>query len=192
MASPEQVLEFWFETLTPADQFSGEQRVDDMITSRFGELWMQAAGGGLSEWEFNPESALALVIVLDQFPRNMFRGTAQSFHSDALAREVANRAIEYEFDLSIDEDPRRVFYYMPFMHSEELDDQHRCIELLHENMWRSSEQHLLHARAHRDIIEMFSRFPYRNQALKRESTDDEIEWLAEVGYAKYVQQLAEK
>lgn len=191
MACPEQVLEFWFETLTPADHFSGEQRVDDMITSRFHGVWMQAAGGGHSAWEQCPEGALALVILLDQFPRNMFRASGQSFHSDALAREVANRAIERGFDLRINE-PKRLYFYMPFMHSERLDDQDRCIELLAERMRETGEQNLLHARAHRGIIELFSRFPYRNEALQRKNTAEETAWLAQVGYMKFVQQLAEQ
>ena len=191
MASAEQVLEFWFETLTREDHFRGGQRIDDMIRSKYLATWMQAAGGGLSAWERSPKGALALIIVLDQFPRNMFRDSEQSFHSDALAREVASRAIECGFDLRIDV-PNRVFFYMPFMHSERLEDQDRCIELLAERMQREGEQNLLHARAHRGIIELFSRFPYRNKALRRENSAEETEWLEQVGYMKFVQQLAEQ
>ena len=191
MASAEQVLEFWFETLTREEQFSGEQRIDDMIRSRFFESWMRAAGGGLSTWEQSPKSTLALIILLDQFPRNMFRDSGQSFHSDALAREIASRAIERGFDMRISV-PDRLFIYMPYMHSERLEDQDRCVELFAERMENMGEQNLLHARAHRGIIELFSRFPFRNQALGRENTAAETEWLEQVGYMKFVQQLAER
>ncbi|MCY3880333.1 MAG: DUF924 domain-containing protein [Rhodobacteraceae bacterium] len=190
MTAAEQVLEFWFKELSPQDHFMGGDRVDGMIKDRFADLWQCAAGGGCSEWEGEAASILALILVLDQFPRNMFRGSGQSFHSDALAREVASRAIENGLDMQISE-PDRLFFYMPFMHSERLGDQDRCVTLIAERMKETGKQNLLHAKAHRGIIELFGRFPYRNEALGRENSPEESDWMQNVGYMKFVQQLEE-
>ncbi len=188
MTEAEDILNFWFETLKPDDHFLGNERVDQLIRSKFHELWMTAAGGGLADWESDPEGALALIIILDQFPRNMFRGTGQSFHSDALAREIAGRSVENRFDMRFDE-PRRLFFYMPFMHSERSADQDRCVDCIASRMRKTGAHNLLHARAHRRIIKRFQRFPYRNEALGRRNTPEEDEWLADSGYMNVVGQI---
>ncbi len=190
MTTPQEILAFWFEEISPMEQFMGGPEIDDRISQRFGGAWEQAASGECNDWAESADGALALVILLDQFPRNMFRGSGKSFATDQMAREVADRAIRDGHDMQMAE-PRRLFLYMPFMHSEELAEQDRCVDLIAERMTETGAQNLLHARAHRGIIEMFGRFPYRNEALGRENTAEEAEWMANVGYRKFVQDLEE-
>lgn len=176
--TPAGVLAFWREAgrerwYEHSDAFDAEVR------DRFLALWHKAAAGGLASWEDSDDGALALVIVLDQFPRNMFRGTPEAFASDALAREVARRAIERGTDLRID--PLLLeFLYLPFMHSEHLPDQLRCVALF-ENT--DNAENLKYAREHADIIQRFGRFPHRNHLLGRDTTADEQAFLDGGGFA---------
>ncbi|MCY4007448.1 MAG: DUF924 domain-containing protein [Rhodobacteraceae bacterium] len=188
MPGADDILSFWFETLTSQQRFMAREDVDSAITARFHDLWCCAAGGGKSDWEQEGLSSLALVIVLDQFPRNMFRGSAQSFHSDALSLRIAGQMIAAGFDLQLDEE-QRLFVYMPFMHSERLADQDQAVGYIEERMKETGALNLIHARAHRRIIRKFQRFPYRNDALARPSTPDEEKWLENVGYASLVRTL---
>ena len=188
MTAQQEILEFWFEEISPQEQFMGGPELDERIRTRFGEMWEQAVSGGFREWLETPDDALALIILLDQFPRNMFRGSGKSFESDALARECSAAAIGSGHDMELQE-RKRLFIYMPYMHSESLDDQQRCVELIRDRMPETGALNLLHARAHRDIIGLFGRFPYRNEALGRDSTDDEAAWMESVGYRKFVEQL---
>ena len=137
----------------PDDAFDAEVR------RRFLGLWQRAAAGELSSWETSDDGALALVIVLDQFPRNMFRGDIRTYASDRLAREVAHRAIDRGVDARIDP-ALREFLYLPFMHSEHLADQLRCIEL---SRAAGHTESLKWAEHHADIIRRFGRFPHRNR-----------------------------
>lgn len=176
--TPAGVLAFWREAgrerwYKPSDAFDAEVR------DRFLALWHKAAAGGLASWEDSDDGALALVIVLDQFPRNMFRGTPEAFASDALAREVARRAIERGTDRRID--PLLLeFLYLPFMHSEHLPDQLRCVALF-ENT--DNAENLKYAREHAGIIQRFGRFPHRNRLLGRDTTADEQAFLDGGGFA---------
>ena len=130
-------------------------------------------------WEATDEGALALVIVLDQFPRNMFRGTSQAFASDVLARDVARRAIARGADQRID--PVLLeFLYLPFMHSEHLPDQLHCVALFQNT---DNAENLKYAREHADIIRRFGRFPHRNRLLRRDTTPDEQAFLDGGGFA---------
>ena len=133
----------------------------------------------MSSWEGSDEGALALVIVLDQFPRNMFRDNAMMYSSDALARDVAGRAIDRGVDARI-EPSLRQFLYLPFMHSEHLPDQLRCIELLQRD---GDAESLKYAHGHADIIRRFGRFPHRNRMLGRETTADEQAFLDAGGFS---------
>jgi uncharacterized protein (DUF924 family) len=146
-----------------------------MIRRRFEPLWQTARLGQIDDWEKAPEGALALVLVLDQFPRNMFRGRADSFATDAKAQGVAGRAIAAGFDLRV---PvlLRPFFYMPLMHAEDIVQQDRCIALFQERIGPDT-YNLPFARAHRAEIEQFGRFPARNSALGRKSTDTETAYL---------------
>ena len=134
----------------------------------------------VSNWEKTPESHLALIIVLDQFPRNMYRGTSAAFAWDAMALASAKRAIAKFSDLKIHQD-RRAFIYMPFMHAENLSDQDECVRLAEGRLDNTSTLH--HAREHRKVIERFGRFPHRNIIIGRESTEDEINFLEDGGYS---------
>lgn len=185
----EQILLFWFDELTPDDHFKKNEELDMKIHSKFHHIWIKAAGGGCSPWEDTVDGALALIICLDQFPRNMLRGEANAFHSDALAREVANRTIEKGYDLQLEE-RKRLFIYMPLMHSEWLSDQDRCVHLIANRLSNTGAINLLHARAHRQVIKDFKRFPFRNEALGRENSLAEEDFFAKGGYAYIVKQLS--
>ena len=136
-----------------------------------------ATAGQLSAWEATAEGALALVIVLDQFPRNMFRGDARTFAADATARAVANRALKrgYDQDVAANE---RGFLFLPFMHSEDITDQQRCVELYR----AAGDENLKWALQHADIIRRFGRFPHRNAVLGRATTPQEQAFLDDGGF----------
>jgi uncharacterized protein (DUF924 family) len=176
--TPADILAFWRDAgperwYTPDDAFDAEVR------RRFLDLWRKAASGELSSWQASDDGALALVIVLDQFPRNMFRGNARTYASDPLAREVANRAIGSGLDARIDPHLQE-FLYLPFMHSEQLADQMRCIELSRKAGLAESAKWAEH---HAEIIRRFGRFPHRNHILDRATTPDEQAFLDEGGFS---------
>jgi len=158
--TPADIVTFWRDA-GPDKWFEKDDEFDRVIKSRFLAVHEAAASGELSAFEANPESALALVLLLDQFPRNMFRNSARAFATDALARAVADRALARGFDKVTDETMRQ-FFYLPFMHSELLADQHRCVHLY--EALRDSEQ-TKWALLHRDVITKFGRFPHRNQVM---------------------------
>lgn len=188
MSNSEAVLKYWLETVGPEGWYQGSPELDADISENFVDDWEKAAAGDLSDWKTTPRSALALIILLDQFPRNMFRGSGQAFQSDRMARCVARKAIDLDFDLKIDE-PERQFFYLPLMHSECLSDQERAVRLFKTRMPETGESNLLHARVHREVIRQFGRFPYRNDALSRMPTAAEISYLAAGGYGETVRQL---
>jgi len=178
VTTPADILAFWREA--GRDRwYRKDDAFDDEVRRRYLELWRAAAAGELSSWEASDDGALALVIVLDQFPRNMFRGDARTYASDALAREVADRAIERGVDVRIDP-ALREFLYLPFMHSEQLPDQLRCIELSRK---AGHAENLKWAEHHADIIRRFGRFPHRNRVLGRTTTPDEQAFLEEGGFS---------
>lgn len=172
------VLAFWKEA-GPDKWYKKDETFDRAIRDNFIGTYEAAAAGGLSAWQNAPDSALALVIVLDQFPRNMFRGSARAFAADALAREVADAAISHGFDRQVDRD-LRAFFYLPFMHSEKLADQDYCVELCRA---LGDENNLKYAGIHADIIRRFGRFPHRNAVLGRDTTSEERAFLDEGGFA---------
>lgn len=168
----EDIVAFW----RAADYekwFGKNDAFDDDIRRRFGALVDDAAAGKLDRWADDAEGALALLILLDQFPRNLFRGSARAFATDEKARAVAGAAIAAGFDERT-ERRLRGFFYLPFMHSESLADQDRCMELYQA---MGDENGVKYAKIHRDIIEQFGRFPHRNPALGRETTAEETEFL---------------
>ena len=176
--TPAAILAFWRDA-GPERWYAPDAAFDAEVRRRFLGLWQQAAAGELSSWETSDDGALALVIVLDQFPRNMFRGDAQTYASDALAREVAHRAIDRGVDARID-GALREFLYLPFMHSEHLADQLRCIEL---ERAAGHTESLKWAEHHAEIIRRFGRFPHRNRLLGRATTPDEQAFLDEGGFS---------
>lgn len=187
MSDPVEVLDFWLGEIGPEGWYAGSPEIDDACAVRFGALWQALHDGGLDHWVDGVVGTLAFIIVADQFARNIHRGTAQAFATDAQARDAATRAVAAGWDL-LAPVPERQFFYMPFEHSEDMADQDRAVALMADRMDGNAEA-LLHARAHREIILRFGRFPFRNAALGRENTTAEAEFLAEGGYAAVVQQL---
>jgi uncharacterized protein (DUF924 family) len=178
MLTASDVLNFWFSDEGEALWFRSTEPFDREIRDNFELLWRQGRDGKLSPWTQTPEGSLALVILLDQLPLNMFRDQPQSFASEQASRDVAHRAIEKGFDKQLDE-RQKCFLYMPFMHSEDLPDQNRSVALLEAAGMTES---LRWAKHHRDIVARFGRFPHRNQILNRESTREELDWLGSGGF----------
>jgi uncharacterized protein (DUF924 family) len=177
-ATPAEILTFWCEA--GRDRwYKRDGAFDAEVCRRYRDLWRKAADGNLSSWETSDEGALALVIVLDQFPRNLFRGDAQAYSTDASAREVARRAIDRGADARIDP-ALREFLYLPFMHSEDIVDQLRCVELFRDT---ANVENLEYARLHADIIDRFGRFPHRNPVLGRTTTREEQAFLDAGGFS---------
>jgi len=166
------IVSFWSEA-GPDKWFAQDDNFDQAIRSRFLPTYQAAANGDLEAWEESADGALALLILLDQFPRNMFRGDARAFATDTLARAAADRALSRGFDQATDPEVRS-FFYMPFMHSEALSDQDRCVRLF--EALGDAEQ-LRYAAEHRDVIRRFTRFPHRNRALGRDATPAEQAFL---------------
>ena len=175
------VLNFWFKEMTPEQWFGGGEGLDDRIRSRFIDLY-QELKSTISVGEVDDaRTALAAIILFDQFPRNMFRGTGAAFGTDDLALGIARRAIDRQFDDEVAPEAKS-FVYMPFMHSEVLADQERCVDLF---KTLDAEEGLKYAIEHRDIVAQFGRFPHRNKPLGRESTDAEQAFLqSHAGYGQ--------
>ena len=173
---PQQVIAFW-RAAGPSKWFGKDDAFDRDFTARFLHAHEAAARGELDAWSATAEGALALCILLDQFPRNAFRGTPRVYATDAKARDVALRAIEGGLDREF-EAPLRQFFRLPLMHSERLEDLERCVELSAGDP--QSQRWALH---HRDIIARFGRFPHRNAVLGRANTPEEEAFLAEGGFA---------
>jgi uncharacterized protein (DUF924 family) len=188
MVAPEEVLSFWLDEVGPKGWYEPSEALDATIRERFQSAWKNAEEGGYSLWLTYPSGTLAYIILMDQFPRNMFRGEGRAFSTDRPALAAAKAAINRKWDLRIDE-PARQFFYLPLMHSENLCDQEQCVRLICERMTESAESNLLHARAHREVIRLFGRFPYRNEALERHSTDVEADYVANGGYGMTLRQL---
>lgn len=188
METSQQVLAFWIDEVGPKGWYGGGSELDEAIRARFGALWQEASAGGLSGWLVEAEPALAYLVVTDQFPRNLWRGDARSFATDAAARAATEAALAAGWDIQLPE-PQRQFFYMPLMHHEDTADQARCVALMAERMPETGAENLLHARAHQEIIRRFGRFPYRNAALGRETTPDEVKFLDGNGYAEILDSL---
>lgn len=182
MVAPEEVLAFWLDECTPADWYKSDPAFDATIKDRFGAAWQEAAEGALGLWLTHPSGTLAYIILTDQFPRNMFRGSSEAFATDHIALAAAKMAIDRKWDLKIDE-PARQFFYLPLMHAENLCDQDRAVRLIHTRMPEHGAGNQDHACAHRAVIRDFGRFPYRNDALGRKTTSAEQAFLDAGGYA---------
>lgn len=175
LPQPREVLDFWFVGDEPRKAwFQKDPVFDDEIRSRFLRLWESAAAGSLEGWTATRDEALAYIVVCDQFPRNMFRGDARAFATDARALAAARGFVARQWHVELPE-VRRLFVYLPFEHSESLADQERSLELF--------KGHANHEYAvkHWEIVRRFGRFPHRNAALGRESTPEEVAFLREPG-----------
>jgi uncharacterized protein (DUF924 family) len=167
------VLRFWFEEIPREAWFRQDEAVDAQIAARFGRLHDQLSKQLPPETQTSPEAALAAVIVLDQFSRNMFRGTAKAFAADALALSIAENAVAAGFDKQLTTD-QRVFFYLPFEHCEDRAAQARSLALL---TALGVAEFVPYAAGHKEIIDRFGRFPHRNAILGRTSTPEEIEFM---------------
>jgi uncharacterized protein (DUF924 family) len=175
LANQREILDFWFKETPPERWFAADPAFDAMVRQRFEETLRAGRNGTFASWTGTMEGALALIILLDQFPRNMFRDSPEAFATDAMAQKAAREAIARGFDVEAPIGVRS-FFYLPLMHSENLLDQEECIRLTRA---RLGEGHFSHPYAirHRDTIARFRRFPARNATLGRSGTAEEIEFL---------------
>ena len=165
-----EVLDFWF-GLQPEQWWKADTELDQACRERFGELWEEQSGRPVSAFLGSAEEALAAIILFDQLPRNMFRGHADQFATDHLALAIAKAAIDRGYDDAF-EQPKRGFLYMPFQHSEDLEDQQRSVGLF---TALGDDYQLRYAKLHHDVIERFGRFPHRNAMLGRAPRPAEVE-----------------
>ena len=173
----EEVLKYWFQELAPAQWWKKDPELDAAINERFHDIYNQASLGELYQWRDNSRGRLAEIVILDQFSRNMFRGTAQAFATDAMALALSQEAIRVEADMQLSASERS-FLYMPFMHSESI-----AIHTIGEQLFADVgiQGNINSARQHFDIIKKFGRYPHRNQLLWRDSTEEEMDYLEEPG-----------
>jgi len=182
------VLDFWFGREDDPEYgrfrdewFRKDPEFDARVTKQFAGLYEEAAAGELDGWRDDAESCLALVIVLDQFPRNMFRGDRRTHAEDDRALGTSKYAVEHALDRELPAF-QRMFLYMPFMHSENVEDQRRSVELFERLAGEEGAPDVVsYAVAHKDIVERFGRFPHRNEILGRETTSEEAVFLTTEG-----------
>ena len=179
------ILGFWHEA-GPEAWYKQDDGFDAAIRDRFGAIWQAFYEGEMSDWAVDANGALGLIVLLDQFPRNMFRNDPRAFGTDAAALDVAEKMLARGWDQEIT-GALRQFVYMPFMHSEDLAHQDFCIDLMQTRI--QDDDNVLHAKAHRQIIARFGRFPYRNDALGRTSTSAEHAFMQEGGDGAVVRAL---
>lgn len=171
----QEILHFWFEELEPQQWFQSSDSVDEEVKERFGVTHEMADDGLCNHWAVDADGCLALIIVLDQFPRHMYRNTPKAFASDERALLIAKQAVHKGFDQVL-EPVKRGFLYLPYQHSEDLPDQRKSVELFGA-MAEENPAGDMYAKRHLVPIEKFGRFPHRNEILGRESTEEEIEFL---------------
>lgn len=168
------IIDFWFSGRVKGQWFSSTPELDKEIAEKYEELWNKATLHELEEWSTTPAGSLALVIILDQFPLNMFRDQAKSFSSEKIALAISRKAIKNKQDKEITKE-KLPFLYMPFMHSENIDDQNMSVKLYSE---KNLGENITFAKHHRDIVKKYGRFPHRNTILSRESSEAELIYLA--------------
>jgi len=190
MVAANQVVEFWIDEVGSHRWYMGGVQLDQKVTEGFEATWWDTLNGGNALWLTYATGTLAYLILMDQMSRNMFRGTARAFGSDRQALAAAKSAIQNGWDLRIDE-PARQFFYTPLMHSESLTDQDRAVRLIKTRMPNGQASQLLHARAHREVIRQFGRFPFRNEALGRKSTALEVAYEVAGGYRLTLRELTD-
>lgn len=173
MADPKAILDFWFSPRVSKFWFASTPEFDAELTQAFETVLKEAIAGKLNGWQESAEGALALVIVLDQFPLNMYRGRAESFATGDDAVKVAQAAVDRGFGQRLPKN-QLAFLYLPFMHSERLEDQDKSVELFTK---AGLSENLKFAHHHREIVRKFGRFPHRNEALGRKSTPEELAYL---------------
>lgn len=172
--TPTEIITLWFSEPGKKYWYNSTPEMDEELRGKYSDLFHAAMKGELNQWQDTPEGSLALIIVLDQFPLNMYRGNAESFSGESQSREVAAAAIEQGFDNVLTEE-QKSFLYLPYMHSESLADQDRSVELFTQ---AGLTEGLKWAEHHRDIVRRFGRFPHRNDMLVREGTSEEEDYMS--------------
>jgi len=180
------IIRFWIDEIGPPGWYAEDDALDARIRARFEAPWRAGLEAGAAPFGGGAEDALAALILFDQFPRNMFRGRAEAFATDPLALDLARAAIDADLDTRIDL-PARQFFFLPFMHSEDLAVQDAGIDLIASRLGMADTH--LHARAHRAVIARFGRFPYRNAALGRQNSAEEQAFLDAGGYGAILRQV---
>lgn len=175
----EAVLSFWFGETKPYQWFRRDGTFDRTVRARFGALHEAAGAGRLNVWRAHPRHSLSLILILDQFSRNIWRDDPRAFTWDAHALRIAREALRRRFDMLVN-DRKKAFFYMPFMHSEDLSVQEETVRLFKAQL--PGAMNLPYAIEHRDIIARFGRFPHRNRILGRQSTPEEIAFLKAGGF----------
>jgi len=170
-----EILSFWFEETTPKQHFAKDDAFDTEVKTRFEETYWDIMNGKTIDWRESPEGRLAEIIVLDQFARNMFRDTPQSFAADDLALQLADEALSVGADQEVPKE-MRVFFYMPFMHSESEEVHKKALKIFEDY---GNAENLKYELMHKKIIDRFGRYPHRNKTLERESTPEDIDFLKE-------------
>ncbi|MFQ6548259.1 DUF924 family protein [Aestuariibius sp. 2305UL40-4] len=190
MIRPEDVLGYWLDEVGEDGWYEADEGRDTEIRERFGTAVEEAQEGAYGLWLTYPSGTLAYLVLTDQFSRNIYRGDKRSFAMDRPAVAAAKAAIDKRWDLTINE-PARQFFYLPLMHAENLCDQDRAVRLILTRMPETGNSNLLHAKAHREVIRRFGRFPHRNADLGRKTTAVEQAFLDEGGYGAVVRALKE-
>jgi len=175
--TPEEVFSFWFEELTRKEWFDKNDALDEAMRRHFAATHLSLARGELDAWRTSPQNRLAAIIMLDQIPRNIYRGTPLAFATDRLALQEAKLAVEADADTAVVPE-QRCFFYLPFEHAENLAEQDRSVQLF---TLLGDAEYLDYAERHRAVIREFGRFPHRNALLGRESTAAELEYLSKPG-----------
>ena len=177
------ILHFWFKKISHKERFNKNLALDQKIRVSFFKDYEKAAKNEYDYWQNNHEECLALIILLDQFSRNLFRNNSKAFAMDKKARKVATKAIKQEFHKKLSKD-QIMFVFLPFMHSEKLQDQIYCGNLLNAYFKNhpNYEDAIKYAQIHENIIKKFGRFPYRNKVLERKSTKEEEKYLNSTYY----------
>lgn len=186
MVGPEEILAFWLDECTPEQWYVQDDALDAAIRKRFESTFQAAREGSFSMWLTYPNGALAYIILTDQFARNMYRDDARAFALDSAALAAAKSAINKGWDMRVDE-PARQFFYLPLEHSENLCDQDRAVRLICDRI--ADPKMLVHARAHREVIRQFGRFPHRNAALSRKTIAAEKAHLDAGGYGAVLRSM---
>ncbi len=189
MVEPDEILRYWLDDVGPKGWYGGGADLDDEIRARFMPTWQGARDGTCGLWLTYPAGTLAYIILTDQFPRNIFRDHGDAFSTDRLGLAAAKIAIGRNWDMRISE-PARNFFYLPLMHAENLMDQDRAVRLILTRMPLADPSTLLHAKAHREVIRRFGRFPHRNAALGRDTRAAEQVHLDAGAYGAVVRELS--
>lgn len=171
--TPESIINFWYSDRIKSKWFNSTEKLDKEIKECYEHVWKNAIRSEYKDWKNTAEGCLALAIIFDQLPLNMFRGEIESFSTEGMAVKITKHAVEKGFDETLSKD-QVAFLYMPLMHSENMDDQNLAVSLFEKagltDNWKF-------AKHHRGIVEKFGRFPHRNEILKRQSSQDEIDYL---------------